>query len=80
LDFDELVQLKPVQAFVQQLPVTNDYQNHSTEIKIDALPVGEYVILTSNSRNFNDSTDNLTKQLLYISNISYAVNKKYFRS
>ncbi|MBS1627703.1 MAG: alpha-2-macroglobulin [Bacteroidetes bacterium] len=74
LSFSDLVQKKSIQSFSQKLPVTNDYQPHSTEIKIDGLPVGEYILLTSSSKNFNDSTDKLTKQILYISNISYATN------
>ncbi len=60
------------------LPVIKDYQQHTTELKIDGLPVGEYYILASVSPIFSDSA-NLAWQHLYVSNISYVnIGRNYF--
>lgn len=40
--------IKPVKIFQQYLPQTNDYQQHSVEIRIDALPPSNYAILFRN--------------------------------
>ena len=36
-----------VRNWNQPLPATNDLQQHSVEVKIDALPVGEYILLAT---------------------------------
>ncbi len=72
--WQQLAKLPIYKSFEQVLPATNDYQNHSVEIKIDALPVGEYKILCSSSNAFIDSIDKMTVQDVYISNISYIKN------
>lgn len=74
LDFKKLAQLPIYKTFAQPLPQTKDYQQHSVEIKIDALPLGEYVLLTSSGAAFIDSIHKMSKQLLHISNISYIKN------
>ena len=43
---------KPVTAWQQALPATNDLQQHSTEIKIDALPSGDYILTASDDIRF----------------------------
>jgi TonB-dependent SusC/RagA subfamily outer membrane receptor len=59
------------------LPKANDYQPHSVEVKVDALPVGDYYILASVSPSFTD-TANLAWQHLYVSNISYVNNGPHY--
>jgi TonB-dependent SusC/RagA subfamily outer membrane receptor len=74
-----LVNTKPYANFTQPLPVTNDAQLHSTEIKIQGLPVGEYALLSSNSPSFDDSLSKLSVQFFNVSNISYIKNNNdYF--
>ncbi len=73
-DFKNLVTLPVFQSFAQPLPPTKDYQQHSVEIKIDALPLGDYVLLTSIGAGFIDTIHKMSKQLLYVSNISYIKN------
>jgi hypothetical protein len=46
----QLVQLKANKTWSQALPVTNDFQKHAVEIRIDALPVGYYALLSSTTR------------------------------
>lgn len=73
-DHDELATMPFLTAFAQPLPTTNDYQQHSVEVKIDALPAGDYVLLTSSGVGFIDTLHKMSKQLLHVSNISYIKN------
>lgn len=73
-DFETYTKLPIYKSFYQPLPKTNDYQNHAVEIKIDALPAGKYMLLTSSSNGFIDTTDEMSKQYFHVSNISYVKN------
>lgn len=73
--WDAMVQASPVRTWTQLLPATNDYQQHSVEIKIDGLPVGEYILLASYDAKFDKKNKTLREQLFYVSNISY-INKE----
>lgn len=73
-DFADYNKLTAYKNFYQVLPKTNDYQTHSVEIKIDALPAGKYMLLTSSSGDFIDTADEMSKQYFYVSNISYIRN------
>ncbi|MDI9364012.1 MAG: alpha-2-macroglobulin family protein [Flavobacterium sp.] len=78
-DYDELAAMPFVTTFAQPLPTTTDYQQHSVEVKIDALPTGQYVLLTSSGAGFIDTLDKMSKHLLHVSNISYIKNgNNYF--
>jgi alpha-2-macroglobulin-like protein/alpha-2-macroglobulin family protein/MG2 domain-containing protein len=70
----KLLQLPAVKNFSQQLPQTNDYQKHAAEIKIDALPVGEYALLASVSNDFILNNNPWAVQYFYVSNIAYINN------
>ncbi|MFA6084978.1 alpha-2-macroglobulin family protein [Mucilaginibacter sp.] len=41
---DILKKLTPVQSHQYQLPQVSDYRNHTTEVKLDALPPGNYIL------------------------------------
>ena len=43
---------QPIRNWEQALPATNDYQTHTVEIKIDELPVGEYILLAASDKFF----------------------------
>jgi hypothetical protein len=43
--WSRLTNAAPIRSWTQDLPVVNDLQKHSVEIKIDALPAGEYFLL-----------------------------------
>lgn len=63
----------------QVLPLPEDYHEHSTEIKIDSLPVGEYIVLASALQNFDLTKNTLSSEYFYVSNISYVNNlNEYF--
>ncbi|GAC1449792.1 MAG: hypothetical protein NVSMB7_11890 [Chitinophagaceae bacterium] len=75
----DLVALKPMRSWDQGLPPTNDYQKHSTEIKVDALPAGQYLLLASTNPDFTFDKNPLAVQYFYVSGISYINdNNDYF--
>ena len=65
-------------SFTQLLPANTDHQTHSSEIKIDELPVGEYALLSSTGKGFTDSLNKMCVQFFYVSNISYIKNNTDF--
>ncbi|MGN6492292.1 MAG: alpha-2-macroglobulin family protein [Agriterribacter sp.] len=62
----------------QDLPATSDYREHSVEIKIDALPTGEYILLGSLDNDFGISTNLLAAQYFHVSNISFVNNELHY--
>lgn len=56
------------------LPITGDFQPHATEILLDELPVGQYALLCSDSRKFNDSLNKISLQYFQVSQLSYVRN------
>lgn len=52
------------------LPERNDYKNHSTEIKLDALPIGTYAIIISESNEFQKNSYT-SLSFLNVSNLAY---------
>jgi uncharacterized protein YfaS (alpha-2-macroglobulin family) len=75
----KLMKLPAVKSFSQNLPDTKDYQKHSVELKVDALPVGAYAIIASVGEGFSVTKNQLAVQYFYVSNIAY-INKgsEYF--
>ncbi|WP_207514916.1 alpha-2-macroglobulin family protein [Longitalea luteola] len=77
--WQNLVALPVLKSINQPLPAAKDYQKHSTEIKIEALPIGEYALVASGNDQFSLSDNQLAVQFFYVSNIAY-INKdsEYF--
>ena len=65
-----------VKEWTAKLPNDSDYQQHAAEIKIDALPLGYYVILASNSKDFSLKEDVISYSHFWITNISYTSREK----
>lgn len=65
-----LASQKPIKSWRQSLPETGDYQAHSVEIKIDALPVGDYFLVLSDGGTGSDKTT-ASASRLWVSNIGY---------
>lgn len=77
--WSQLTGLKFLRSWDQSLPVTNDFQQHSTEIKVDAIPVGAYVLLASVNDNFSVAGNPMAVQYFHVSAISYVNNgDEYF--
>lgn len=69
--FQKLVSEKPSREWKQDLPKIDDYLSHSTEVKVDSLPVGEYVLIGSASPDFSLNKNPLVAEYIYVSNISF---------
>jgi uncharacterized protein YfaS (alpha-2-macroglobulin family) len=72
--WNEMVKLKPIKEWSIALPDLKDFQQHSAEIKVDALDNGVYFILAGSDENFSLSKNILAKELIYVSNISFIYN------
>lgn len=66
-----IIAATPIRKWQQVLPTTNDLQSHNTEIKIDALPSGEYILVASNENNLESKKALIGARLFYVSSISY---------
>ncbi len=71
-----ILALKAMRNWSVAMPDLKDYQAHSTEIKIDALPVGTYYLLASLREDFKQDNNIIGRANTYISNLSYIVNNK----
>jgi len=66
---------RPVyRSFDLNLPATNDYRHHSTEIAIGSLPPGVYALLSCADPGWTWGKAIMAVQYFYVSNIAY-VNK-----
>jgi hypothetical protein len=61
----------PVKSGKFILPDDHDYQQHSIEVKLDALPEGEYMVLFSHRPDFVTKTNGLAYAFTRITNISH---------
>ena len=74
----KLIAIKSIKTWEQPLPPVNDLQEHSTEIKIDALPAGSYMLIAGTDKNFSDKKTILGARTFYISSISFVSNETDF--
>jgi uncharacterized protein YfaS (alpha-2-macroglobulin family) len=71
-----IIALKPTKAWVVPMPDQKDFQQHSAEIKVEALPQGSYYLLVSMKEDFSLSNNIIGRITTYVSNISYISNNK----
>ena len=75
LNQQELVQLyssqKPEKEWSIDLPDDNDYQNHSVEIKMPALPPMQYLVLVGTDAEFSYQKNAVGYSKTWVTNISY---------
>ena len=71
----QYLKLTPLKEWTVELPVDEDYQSHSTEIKIPELPFGHYVILIGSEKTFSYKNNGVAYAPIWASNISY-INRK----
>src|SRR5690606_4994334 len=65
-----LRQLKPLKSVLHQLPGAGDMKAHSTELKIDALPKGAYLVVAALKENIDAQEQLLSVIPIQISHIS----------
>jgi len=61
----------PVEKFSVNLPNDGDFQKHRTEVKISALPFGEYVIIAGTNENLAFDKEAVAYAFTTVTNISY---------
>ncbi|MDD5362651.1 MAG: alpha-2-macroglobulin family protein [Ignavibacteria bacterium] len=61
----------PVQSFSVNLPASDDFRIHKTEIKIPSLPGGEYILLAGTDENFSCKENAVAYALINMNSISY---------
>jgi len=66
-----IINAKPLKSWEQALPANNDMQQHSVEIKVDALPSGEYLLVAATDKDFSGKKTILGARLFYVSSISF---------
>ena len=77
--WSSIIAANSLRSWQQSLPAINELQQHSTEIKVDALPAGEYLLVASTNKDFNSQKTILGARFIYVSNISYVnSNQDYF--
>ena len=72
--WSEILKLKALKEWSVALPDLQDFQQHRTEIKTDALNSGVYYMIASNNAGFGLQKNILARQIIYVSNISYVHN------
>lgn len=70
-----LLARKPLKAWEQPFTGAADYREHATEIKMDALPTGAYMILASASADFSLADNPLAVQFIHVSRLSHIANR-----
>lgn len=70
----DITALKSFKNWSVAIPDLKDYQNHSVEIKVDALENGTYYLMASIDGNFALEKNIIVRELIYVSNISYIHN------
>ncbi len=71
--WSKFIHLPFEKSFTQPMPQTKDHQQHRVEIKIDALPVGQYALLTSSDSAFSDRAI-IGLATFFCSSIAYVKN------
>ncbi len=75
MDYEERIsflnKLPVYKNWEQKIPDDGDHHAHVTEIKIDGLPLGSYVLLGSTNNTFTESDNKVIANELWISNLSY---------
>lgn len=74
----EIANQKLVQEQAIPLIQTKDYQTHFTEIKIDPLQQGNYIVLTSTGKDFNPITNKIGYVHFAISDWVYYKDNNYY--
>lgn len=67
-----------IEEYMLALPITNDHQQHSVEIKINALSTGKYAIICSNTKHFKEQDDYIGISYFNVSNITYLKDNEHY--
>ncbi len=59
-----------------KLVLDGDYHNHSTELAIEGLPFGEYILLIGSNEKMDYETGNIAFEKIQVSELSYVTRQK----
>ena len=66
---------KKINEWSVSLENVGDYQQHSAEFKVDALPLGHYVLLVGSSENLSLTNEAVAYVPFWVSNLSYTARE-----
>ncbi len=69
----KILSMPAYKNWIQNLPLPDDNQQHTAEIKVDQLPTGVYYLLAASSNAFAKSKDVIAMNVLWVSDISYVL-------
>ncbi|KAA5536999.1 alpha-2-macroglobulin [Taibaiella lutea] len=72
---NNIQKLQPLRTWQQLLPGIADLEQHSAEIKIDALPMGSYALIASSKENIADKDQIVTYSSFQVSGISFVAQQ-----
>ena len=78
--YKQLLRLTDVQSFESSLPATADYESHSTELKIGALPPGTYAVISSANKAFTTADNAISYALVQATNLAMVKTGPYGQS
>ncbi|MBI5917353.1 MAG: hypothetical protein HY842_18450 [Bacteroidetes bacterium] len=64
-------QLPAVKTWSVNLPDDGDFRRHSVEVKMDGLPLGQYVVMAAGNQAFSKGEDAVSYLFTHVSNIGY---------
>jgi uncharacterized protein YfaS (alpha-2-macroglobulin family) len=67
----QYLKLPSLKEWELSVPDDGDYSQHSAEIKMPALPLGHYLVLTASDKNFSYKNQGIAYTPVWISDISY---------
>jgi hypothetical protein len=73
-----IMSAKSIRDWEQTLPLMTDLQHHNAEIKINALPVGEYILIASPDKNISAGNAVVVARRFHVSSISYVLKDNDF--
>ena len=62
---------KPLRVWETNFKPDNDFNAHSTEVKIDALPLGHYILIASSDKEFKYQKETYQFSAINVSNLAY---------
>ncbi len=71
LSLEQLLQKETQDHWTAEFPLPADYQSHSAEMKVNALPPGRYALLASTKAGFNEKQAPVAFISFSVSNLSY---------
>lgn len=69
-DYQYIIKKPSVTQYAINLPLAQDYHVYTTEIKINALPIGQYGVILSDSKEISTQT-HYAVSILTVSNLAY---------